>query len=245
VRQPGRKRIGLPDTDIDGDIWGSNGGMDIGADESDGAHHNLNLAAIFKDMGEAALTDVQNEASQEAAGDGPKYRSSPSSVPAYEGFEGDFFPTSDDTELAIFSDDGVSVYVDGVPIHEALNQEQDLPDLNESLHVLQFDWEAGEKYHIVVDYSNVSYTGSSDIDGCTLFAYSGGGSINPALHISGPSVLRIDQQGTFSATTTPGRLRGHAGMECPGRHSQYRVRRLHHDAVRYPGPSLRQLHHRA
>ena len=134
---------------------------------------------IFRDMGTASYSDVRNEAIQEL-GDYPKYKSMPASLPAYDYFCGYFIPDSNDTQVAIFSDDGVHLYVDGTCILSNMNVGQALPWLDNpphpSLIPLDLTWVKGKAYFIRVLYSNVSYLGSLDIDGCTLFAYNGGGS---------------------------------------------------------------------
>ena len=100
------------------------------------------------------------------ASDGISYQ-----LPYHHSFEGDFTPDADSTKLAIFSDDGCDVTIDGSKVWSAQNQGQALPDLNQSLHKISFTLIAGRSYHIRVDYSNTIYTGDLDIDGATLFAY--------------------------------------------------------------------------
>lgn len=86
--------------------------------------------------------------------------------------EGDFTADINTTELAIFSDDGSDVTIDGNKVWSAKDQGQALPDISNSLHKLPITLNPGQKYHIKIDYSNVIYTGNGDIDGVTLFAWS-------------------------------------------------------------------------
>jgi hypothetical protein len=79
--------------------------------------------------------------------------------------------------LALFSDDGCNVKVNGSMVHERLGKGQHLPNIGESFHVLQTALAPGEPIDITVDYSNIIYDDDSDsadypdIDGCTLFLY--------------------------------------------------------------------------
>ncbi len=145
----------------------------------------LPLSTVLQDAGTDNETVVRGLAAQQAAGgeEHPKYQSfCAGETKTFEGYiiprgtEADF----DSTKIAIFSDDGVSVFVDGdsVPILDRFNVGQHLPDLNQSFHVLNLPggakWEGGRAYHIRIEYKNTIYTGSGDIDGATLFAYAGG-----------------------------------------------------------------------
>jgi hypothetical protein len=93
-------------------------------------------------------------------------------VPFYAAFQGSFIPAANGTRLAIFSDDGCNVYINGVLVHGALNRGQHLPALDQSLHPIAAELVAGQSYTIRVEYSNTIYQGTTDADGVTLFAYS-------------------------------------------------------------------------
>lgn len=98
-------------------------------------------------------------------------------------FEGFFTPRSASTQLAIFSDDGCEVTIDGQPVLTNFAKGQHLPTLAQSFHVLsKYQAIAGKECLIRVRYSNTIFLGPQDIDGCTLFAYQGGGA-TPAAHI--------------------------------------------------------------
>jgi hypothetical protein len=79
--------------------------------------------------------------------------------------------------LALFSDDGCNVKVNGSMVHERLGKGQHLPNIDDSFHVLQTALAPGEPTDITVDYSNTIYDDDPDssdypdIDGCTLFLY--------------------------------------------------------------------------
>ncbi len=81
------------------------------------------------------------------------------------------------TKLAIFSDDGCDVFVDGTKVWSAKDTPQALPTLSESLHELPVTLTPGD-HTVEIDYSNVIYYVADpskgippDIDGCTLFMY--------------------------------------------------------------------------
>ena len=85
--------------------------------------------------------------------------------------EGDFTADADTTSLAIFSDDGCDVTIDGSVVWSSKDKGQALADLPNSLHKLSTTLNPGQTYHIKIDYSNTIYTGNADVDGCTLFAW--------------------------------------------------------------------------
>ena len=125
----------------------------------------------------------QLAASQAQAG--PVYGNSDPTPPSLNDrtiyrFTGTLTVPSGAARLAIFSDDGATVYVNGVALHEAEGSEQPLPKLNRSLHFLKpyasggSTWAAGAQVTVSVDYSNLRYgdrQGYTDVDGCTLFLY--------------------------------------------------------------------------
>lgn len=129
------------------------------------------LPTILLDMGTANEAAVRAEASSQAASE-PRYRSRAAGELTY--FTGPFVPDSADTKLAIFSDDGCTVKIDGNAVHSRSGQGQHLPDLNQSFHVIDFTFEAGRTYTLMVEYTNTIYPGDWDVDGCTLFAFGGG-----------------------------------------------------------------------
>ncbi len=132
----------------------------------------------LKLMPNKTFTDVQAEAQFESV-NGPVYSNSPnpSSLPFHTTFTGTVTADATMTKLAIFSDDGCDVLVDGTKVWSAKDQGQALPDLPNSLHELPVTLTAGS-HTVEIDYSNVIYTVADptkgippDVDGCTLFAY--------------------------------------------------------------------------
>ncbi|MEZ6055331.1 MAG: hypothetical protein R3C01_01380 [Planctomycetaceae bacterium] len=137
------------------------------------------LDGIFYDLGGDDESQVRAVAAAQAAdSDGPNYKSV---AVEQQTFFGMFTPTAATTQLAIFSDDGCDIYIDGTKVHARLNQGQALPNLSQSFYLVNppSSWVPGQSYHIRVDYSNTFYQGLQDIDGATLFAFNGGGSILP------------------------------------------------------------------
>lgn len=130
------------------------------------------LSHVLENMEGAPWSAVRSQAIQQAAITlGPKHRNIPVSLPFYAAFEGNFIPLADSTRLAIFSDDGCSVYINGQRIWNRLDRGQHLPQLDQSLHALDYEFQAGQSYAVRVEYSNTWFNGSSDADGATLFAY--------------------------------------------------------------------------
>ena len=129
------------------------------------------LSDVLENMEGAPWSAVNLVATQQAAiAFGPVYRNFPATVPFYAAFEGNFIPASDDTRLAIFSDDGCDVYINGERIFNRLNRTQGLSDLARALSPLDYEFQAGQSYAIRIEYSNLIPV-IRDADGATLFAY--------------------------------------------------------------------------
>ena len=73
--------------------------------------------------------------------------------------------------MAIFSDDGCKVSVDGGRIHDKAGAGQTLEKLDQSFHQLPILLAPEKEVSITVEYTNINYTGKRDIDGCTLFLF--------------------------------------------------------------------------
>ncbi len=153
-------------------------------------------------MPNSTLDDVKSEAAYEAI-NGPVYSNSPdpATLPFHATLTGTVTVDATTAKLAIFSDDGCDVLVDGVKVWSAKDAPQALPDLPSSLHELPVTLTAGT-HTVEIDYSNVIYyvadptTGQPvDIDGCTLFQY---GHASP-----------------YTVTVTSG-LTGNAARACAG-----------------------------
>ena len=144
------------------------------------------VTALIHDVSNAAdgsITQARLEAQRQAMGAGPAYRSSEKDD--FRTFSGKYTPPElpEDKKgrfvygLALFSDDGCNVSVDGSLIHERAGEAQHLPHIASSFHVLQTALAPGEPVDITVNYSNIIYNDDPDspdypdIDGCTLFLY--------------------------------------------------------------------------
>ena len=121
------------------------------------------------------LADVQDRAAESTAGPVWGNAPDPKDLPVHQTFRGTVTADATMTKLAIFSDDGCDVYVDGTLVWSAKDKGQALPDLPNSLHELPVTLSAGS-HSVQIDYSNVIYTVADaskgippDIDGCTLF----------------------------------------------------------------------------
>lgn len=134
---------------------------------------SLPLGDIFSHMPGANWEAVRDAASAQTTS-APYYKSNAIERRTYQGF----FKASDaTTKLAIFSDDGCDVYINGQRVHNRLKTGQSLPDLSKSLFALSSTFAAGHVYSVRVEFSNTHLTGDTDIDGVTLFCYEGGGEI--------------------------------------------------------------------
>lgn len=147
------------------------------------------LSDVLENWESYSYAHIKDVAATEAANDGPHYPNAPTAVPAYENFEGNFTPAATSTKLAIFSDDGCDVYIEGTKVYSGKGQGQALPDLSQSLHKISFDFAAGQSYLIRVEYSNTSYQGAADIDGASLFVYSDSGVPSLLLSSNHPSIV--------------------------------------------------------
>ncbi len=141
------------------------------------------LIRDVSDIADGSVTQARVEASRQAANGNLPYRSSKQGDS--RSFSGQYTPPQlpDDKKgrfvygLALFSDDGCTVSVEGTPIHQFLGRGQHLPKLGDSFHVLPVALASEESVNIAVDYSNIIYDddpespGYPDIDGSTLFLY--------------------------------------------------------------------------
>ena len=133
------------------------------------------LPLPLETMPNKAFADVQAQAKAEATG-GPVWGNAPdpSTLPVHQTFTGTVTADATMTRLAIFSDDGSDVYVDGALVWSSKDKPQALPDIPNSLHALPVTLSAGP-HTVEIDYSNIIYTVANaaqgvppDIDGCTL-----------------------------------------------------------------------------
>ena len=124
------------------------------------------------------FADVKAQATAESTS-GPTWGNAPdpSTLPVHQTFTGTVTADATMTKLAIFSDDGSDVFVDGVLVWSSKDKGQALPDIANSLHELPVTLSPGS-HSVEIDYSNIIYTVADaskgippDIDGCTLFLY--------------------------------------------------------------------------
>ena len=143
------------------------------------------VTTLIHDVSSVAgsVTQARLEAQRQAMGAGPAYRSSEKDD--FRSFSGKYTPPElpEDKKgrfvygLALFSDDGCNVSVDGSLIHERVGKAQHLPHIGTSFQVLQTALAPGEPVDITVNCSNIIYNDDPksrdypDIDGCTLFLY--------------------------------------------------------------------------
>ena len=155
---------------------------------TDAPARHMPLIRIFLDRGPEPFSMVKKIAEEQAAQQweidrGPLYKSTPilnanpNRIVDQVIFEGVFIPRSNSSKLAIFSDDGCNVWIDGKQVLFNYRKGQHLPNITQSLHPLKAGFEAGKEYSIRVRYGNTIFNGPKDIDGCTLFAYDGGGEV--------------------------------------------------------------------
>lgn len=98
-------------------------------------------------------------------------------------FKGWFLSARNNPSMAVLSDDGVDVIIKSVggEANTVLNRfgtGQHLADTEKSLHFLEppaLAMSEATLYEMTVRYSNTIYTGETDRDGVTLYAYDGGG----------------------------------------------------------------------
>lgn len=145
------------------------------------------LVDIWCDLPGASITDVRQEAAEQASTSKPlKYKSVAVETKVFEGT----VTPSRRRVLAIFSDDGcrVTIRAEGMEdyVFNRFQKGQHLPNLAQSFHVLAVTLEAGVTYQVTVEYSNILYYGTTDIDGCTLFAF------DPSLEFVSPDRVVID-----------------------------------------------------
>ena len=145
-----------------------------------------NVTSIIHDVSDVADGSIEQarlEAQRQAAGAGPAYRSykrgdsrtfsGKYTSPELPEDKKDRFVYG----LAVFSDDGCNVTINGNLIHQRAGQGQHLPSLGDSFHLLPVVLTPGEPVDITADYSNTIYDddpkspGYPDIDGCTVFLF--------------------------------------------------------------------------
>jgi len=165
------------------------------------------LDDVLHDMQGAPWQAVEMTAREQAASNGPRFRSAPSQVPFYKSFEGTFTPQDALTRLAIFSDDGCDVSIDGLKVHAQKDRPQNMTVQSQALHKLNFALQAGRAYRVRVDFSNVIYLGEGDMDGVTLFAYTGEAVTPTPTRVAEPTATPVATPTATPQQESWGRLR--------------------------------------
>lgn len=99
-------------------------------------------------------------------------------------FKGVFTPSTPDTKIAIHSDDGCNVKLDGVLKVSKFGQNTHLESLSSSFNEIGATFIQGEEYCVQIDFKNLAYT-AGDLDGVTLYSYNGGGSVRSGVIVRG------------------------------------------------------------
>ena len=128
---------------------------------------------IFFDKGDADYESVKSAAKSQSTGT-PYYKSNGLETRTYEGF---FKAASDSSKLALLSDDGTSVWIDGTQVLGNAGQGQGFENFDSTFTALSATFKAGHIYNIRLVYTNTIHSNDADVDGVTLFAYDGGGEV--------------------------------------------------------------------
>ena len=131
----------------------------------------LPVSSIFNNKGELGLESVRNTAQAQSTAT-PYYKSNSVETRTYEGY---FKAASSSSKLAILSDDGSSVWVNGQQILGRAGQGQGFENFDSTFSLLSQSFAAGQIYHVKVRYTNTSHLSDADVDGVSLWAYDGGG----------------------------------------------------------------------
>lgn len=141
------------------------------------------LDDVFSNMPGADWEAVRDAATAQAASQ-PYYKSNAVEELTYEGY---FKASNNTAKLAVFSDDGADVYIDGTKVYSGKGTGQPLPELSKSLHQVSYTFDPARAYRIKIDYSNLVLIGNTDIDGITLFCYEGGGEMTNVVSSLSPA----------------------------------------------------------
>lgn len=122
-------------------------------------------------------------------------------------FEGSFVPSSATVKLAVVSDDGVTITINGQATNVTkFGQGQGFENFGQSFKVVNppVAFVAGTPVTIKVQYSNTTHTNSQDFDGITLFVYGGTAQVpevNLILHHGqgGAAVVDSKEEGDAAA----------------------------------------------
>ncbi len=92
-------------------------------------------------------------------------------------------PGASASKLALLSDDGTSVWIDGVKVLDRAGQGQGFEQFDSTFVTLapygKTSFTAGQVYHLRLQYTNTAHLSNDDVDGISLWAFDGGGDIVP------------------------------------------------------------------
>ena len=137
--------------------------------------------SIFSDQGNASYDSVRNAALAQSTS-APFYKSNSVQTRIYEGY---FKPRSNNTKIALLSDDGTSVWINGQKVLSRAGQPQGFEAFDSTFVPLSQSFVAGQIYNLKLEYTNTIHQGAADVDGISLWAYDGGGDIvEPTISLS-------------------------------------------------------------
>ncbi len=147
-------------------------------------HGQTAIETIIHDLSQAegkGLEGARSLAGRFAAGNGDDLGYHSTMVDDFKTFEGIYTPPKLPEAmrgrylygLALLSDDGCTVTIDGRKVHDRYKRGQALPKLEYSFYELPVLLTPGKPVRLRVDYSNIYYGADRyvDIDGVTLFLY--------------------------------------------------------------------------
>ena len=102
----------------------------------------------------------------------------------YQYFRAVFTPASSTSKLAVHSDDGSKVTVNGSIVVNRFGEDTHMTNLANSFNYIGSSFVSGQEYCVEIFYTNHFHT-TGDVDGVTLYAYAGGGTIRNGIIVSG------------------------------------------------------------
>ncbi|MDX1679440.1 MAG: alpha/beta hydrolase, partial [Akkermansiaceae bacterium] len=146
-----------------------------------GASQIDTLVENVSDMGDGGLEEARKSARAHAASDGGQLGYHSTRVEERR-FSGNFtlpeLPAGQKEDqvygMAMFSDDGCDLIIDGEVVHSRFRMGQGLPKLKQSFHELDVEFAPGQEIYVELQYSNTYYItqgGFADIDGATIYIY--------------------------------------------------------------------------
>lgn len=149
------------------------------------------VGSIFNNKGELGIESVRNVALAQSTAT-PHYKSNGEETRFYEGY---FKAAENTSKLALLSDDGTSVWIDGQQILNRAGQGQGFENFDSTFYPLTKTFTAGRIYHLKLQYTNTSHKSDADVDGVSLWAYDGGGTI-----ITVTGTLQVRSKAPVSST---------------------------------------------